>query len=220
MKLKITTQDKLVKALLICGILLPIIYVSIDTTSAILYKGYSYTDQAISELSAIGAPTGWMWKILNFLYSPLLVAFGIGVLKSAGSRRFLATSGILMIIEGTVGFGWLLFPMNMRGALGAATDTGHLVMSAITAVLMMLLIAFGSGVKKKWFRIYSILNILMMIGFGIYSTVYAVPRMIAQLPTPWMGIMERISVFSPIIWMGVLAAILLRDLKTREKGLN
>lgn len=50
-------RNKTIKVLLICGIIIPIFYISIDTISALLYTGYSYIDQAISELSAIGAPT-------------------------------------------------------------------------------------------------------------------------------------------------------------------
>jgi hypothetical membrane protein len=197
------------KILLICGIIIPLFYISIDTISAFLYQGYIYTDQAISELSAIGAPTAWIWTILNFVYNPLLVAFGIGVLKSADSKRGLRISGILMIIGGILGFGWLFFPMNMRGNIGTAFDVGHLVMSAVTVLTLTLIILFGSGAAGKRFRIYSILTIIVMLGGGGYSGTQA-PRVAAQLPTPWMGTIERVSVFLPLIWILVLAVVLLR----------
>jgi hypothetical membrane protein len=216
MKLKITTQHKLVKVLLICGILLPIIYVGVDAISAMLYKGYSYTDQAISELSAIGAPTSWIWVILNFVHNPLLIAFGAGVLMSAGQKRMLRITGILLIVAGVAGFSWLFFPINTRENIGSATNTGHLVVSAITVFLMTLYISFGSGAKGKGFRLYSILTVIVMLFFGFWTGTY-VPRVAAQLPTPWMGIIERVSVFSPIIWVGVLGFILLRDQKEKEK---
>ncbi|MCX6903403.1 MAG: DUF998 domain-containing protein [Verrucomicrobia bacterium] len=112
-------------------------------------------------------------------------------------------------MDGVIGFGWLVFPMNTRGNIGSATDTGHLVMSGLTVLLMLLFVAFGSGASGKRFRAYSILTIFVMLGFGMYVGAQA-PRVAAQLPTPWMGIMERISVFSPMIWVLVLAIVLLR----------
>ena len=47
----------LTKILLICGILSAVLYIGADIIAASLYEGYSYTSQAISELSAIGAPS-------------------------------------------------------------------------------------------------------------------------------------------------------------------
>lgn len=45
------------KALLVCGILSSLLYVAIDIYGALQFEGYSYASQAISELTAIGAPT-------------------------------------------------------------------------------------------------------------------------------------------------------------------
>ena len=39
------------------------------------------------------------------------------------------------------------------------------------------------------------------------------PRVEAQLPTPWLGVIERISVYSPMLWILVLAIILLQTEK-------
>lgn len=195
------------KVLLICGILAPLIYIGVDALSAILYEGYSYTDQAISELSAIGAPTSWLWLVLTCIFNPLIIAFGIGVWLSSNYKRLLRITGILLVVWGILGFVWLLFPMNMRGAIGSASDTGHLVLSGITVLLMTVFIGFGSGARGKWFRLYSILTILAMLIFGALVGTQA-PRVAAQLPTPGMGIMERVSVFSPMLWVLVLAVVL------------
>jgi hypothetical protein len=45
------------KLLLICGIVSSGLYVAADILAAMRHEGYSYADQTISELSAIGAPT-------------------------------------------------------------------------------------------------------------------------------------------------------------------
>jgi hypothetical protein len=198
------------KILLICGILASLLYISTDILLAMCYEGYSYTSQAISELSAVGAPTRSLWTVMTFLFNPLVVAFGIGVWKSADRKRSLQISGILLSAWGALGFVWLFFPMHMRGAIGSTTDTMHLVMAGVTVPLMMLFIGFGSGVQGKWFRLYSILTILAMLIFGAWTGMQA-PRVAAQLPTPWLGIMERVSVYSPMLWVLVFAVVLLRS---------
>jgi hypothetical protein len=202
-------QDKIVKVLLICGFVIPIYYISIDAVCAMSYGGYRYFDMAISELSAIGSPTASLWKILVILYNPLLFFFGLGIIRSASSKKSLRIAGYIMSISAILGYGWKFFPMNMRGNIGSASDTGHLAMAGLTVLMMTLFIAFGSGADGKKFRIYSIFTIAVMFGFGFYVGTQA-PRVAAQLPTPGMGIIERISVFSPMIWMLVLSVVLLR----------
>ncbi|MDQ4012322.1 MAG: DUF998 domain-containing protein, partial [Thermoproteota archaeon] len=53
-----------------------------------LWEGYSFTSQAISELSAIGAPTRPLVVTLGIIYDVLLIAFGLCVwIIAAGQRR-------------------------------------------------------------------------------------------------------------------------------------
>lgn len=204
------------KILLICGIIASALYIGTDTFLAMTWGDYSYNSQTISELSAIGAQTRTAWITMTIPFGLLLVAFGIGVWKSAGEKRSLRIAGILLSIWGAFGYVWLFFPMHMRGEIGSATDTGHLVMAGITVPLMMLFIGFGSGAGGKWFRFYSILTILTMLIFGAWTGTQA-PNVEAQLPTPWLGIIERISVFSPMLWIVVLATMLLREKKQQTQ---
>jgi hypothetical protein len=199
--------------LLFCGILSTIIYIASDIICAVTYPGYNYADQAISELSAIGAPTANLWRLLTILFSPFVIAFGIGVILS-GEKRSLNVTGALIALFGISGYAWQFFPMNMRGNIGSATDTGHLVLSALTVIILTLFIAFGSNALGKKFSFYSFLTILVMLFFGFLVGTMA-PSVAAQEPTPWMGIYERISVFSPMVWMSVLAIILIRSKKEK-----
>jgi hypothetical membrane protein len=212
-----STQVALIarKALLFCGILAPLIYVGTDLLAASLYEGYSYTDQAISELSAIGAPTSWLWQIMAFIFNPLIIAFGLGVWYVAHHRKSLRIAGTLIMLWGITGFIWLLFPMNMRGSIGSASDTGHLILSGFTVILITVFIAFASGAYGKGFRLYSIHTILVMLIFGAYVGMQS-PRVASQQPTPWMGIMERISLFSVLLWMMVLAFLLILKEKKQD----
>lgn len=203
------------KGLLFCGIFSSLLYVAIDMFAGMRYEGYSFLDQAISELSAIGAPTKPLWVAMTFLYCPLLIAFGIGVWISSSRKYYLRFTGILLAIWGFLGYVWLFFPMHMRGAIGSTTDTMHLVLSGVTVFLITLFIAFGSGAQGKLFRLYSILTIMVMLVFGALVSNQA-PRVAAQLPTPWMGAMKRVSVYSPMLWVLVLSIILLKNEKKSD----
>ena len=61
------------KFLLICGILASLLYLGTDTFAGMLYAGYNFKDQAISELLAIGAPTSWIVVTLFTLYDLFLI---------------------------------------------------------------------------------------------------------------------------------------------------
>jgi len=203
----------LTQIFLICGILSTILWIGTEIFASIQYDGYSYRDQAVSELSAIGAPTRLLWIAVQLVYNPLLMAFGIGVWKSAGMKSYQRIAGILIVVWGIIGFLWLFFPMHMRGAGVTATDTGHLVMSVVTVLTISLFIAFASGIKGKWFRLYSWMTILVMLVLGGWvGQQYA--RVAADMPTPWMGVIERVMVYAPLVWIAVLAVILL----PREPG--
>jgi hypothetical protein len=107
----------------------------------------------------------------------------------------------------------MFFPMHLRGAIGSSTDTVHLILAGATVLLILLFIGFGSVAFGKWFRIYSIGTILMLIIFGALTGQQA-PLVAAQQPTPWLGILERVSVYASMLWVLALAIILLRE----EKG--
>lgn len=74
-------NSKRYKLLLTCRILSSLIWIGGDIIISIMYEGYSFTSQAISELSAIGAPTKSFLTFNGFIYEILLLAFGFGQLQ-------------------------------------------------------------------------------------------------------------------------------------------
>ena len=201
------------KSLLVCGILAPVLYILSDIILGLSWKSYSFNTQSISELSAIGAPTRLCWILVSFLFNPLLIGFGIGIVKATATK--LRIAGFLLALWGALGFVWLFFPMHLRGAIGSPTDTMHLVMAGITVPLMICFIALGSRARGKGFRTYSIFTIILMLTFGAITASQA-SLVAAQQPTPWLGIIERVSVYSPMVWVAVLALLLLEQKIRKE----
>ncbi len=112
------------KALLGCGVAATLLYFGMDLLAASRYHGYSYTDQTISELSAVGAPTRSLWIPLGFVYSVLTIACGFGVWASASQKRALRFVGVFVAAIGVLGLvGWPFAPMHQREVLAAGGGT-------------------------------------------------------------------------------------------------
>jgi pimeloyl-ACP methyl ester carboxylesterase len=79
----------------------------------------------------------------------------------------------------------------------------------VTNILFMLAIGFGAAAFGKRFRFYSIATMLILIAFGALAGMDA-PHLQANLPTPWIGVWERINIFVYMLWQAVLATTLLR----------
>ena len=58
-------RERMLKALLICGILSSLLYFAINIIVPMQYPGYNSASQVPSELSAIGAPTRMLWSVLR-----------------------------------------------------------------------------------------------------------------------------------------------------------
>lgn len=196
------------KLLLACGILSPLLFVAMNVFVPRLFDGYSLASQTISELSAIGAPTRSLWVWLGTVYGLLFAAFGWGVWKSAGPNRPLRVAGALIVADGVVSLFWP--PMHLRGQELTLTDTMHIVWTIVTGLLMMLAVGFAAVAFGKWFRLYSSATLMIFFVFGALTGMEG-PRVAANLPTPWIGVWERIIIAAQMLWIAVLAVTLLRN---------
>lgn len=79
--------------------------------AASIYPGLSYTAQQVSELPAIGASTRALRVAMVYLWAPPVGAFAIGVWLSAGPKRSLRVTGILLVVYGIIGVLRTLFAL-------------------------------------------------------------------------------------------------------------
>jgi hypothetical protein len=205
------TSDRWTPLLLTCGIVASVLYVAMTLFVGLLWEGYSVVSGVPSELAAIGAPTRLLWIWLGAVYAVLMVAFGWIVWKSAPPNRALRIVGALLIASTVFGQFWP--PMHQRAVLaaggGTLTDTLHLVWAAITGLFFMFIVGFGAAALGKRFRIYSVATMVIVLACGAVTGTYA-SQVQADLPTPWVGVWERISIAVFMGWIAVLATALLR----------
>ena len=203
----VNAHEKTVNLLLICGIAGAFLYPLTDIIAGNLYKGYSFNEQTVSELFAIGAPTSQLVVILFTISSLLFLAFALGIWLLSGGKRILRALA-LMIFGNAVNslVLWNFFPMHMRGIQPTFTDTMHGILAINPFVLVSLIL--GAVYFKNWFRYYSIAIILLLI----IMVVFAVPKALLvydNQPTPGLGIMERTSQYGHQLWHAILAVVLL-----------
>jgi hypothetical protein len=164
-------------------------------------------------LTAIGAPTQALWARLGWIYTVLVAAFGFGLWNSVSRNRAVRIVSGLILAYASLGLLWPFAVMHQREVLaaggGTPSDTMHVVLGGVTVFLMFLVIAFGATGFGKRFRVYSIATIGVLLAFGGLTFLEA-PRLQANLPTPWIGLWERINISVFLLWIAVLATALLR----------
>jgi hypothetical protein len=197
------------RILLGCGVFSSLLYVFATVFVALQWRDYSSASQTVSELSAIGAPTRSLWVSLATPYTLLVAAFGYGVWMSADRNRPLRITAGVMVVYGVLGLFWP--PMHLREVLaaggGTLTDTMHIMFAMVTVLLMMLAMAFGAAAFGARFRLYSIATMAILAVCGAMSGTDA-PRLQVNLPTPWIGVWERINIGVFLLWVVVLAVTL------------
>lgn len=208
-------NPKTVKILLVCGILSSLWYIAINIFVPMMYEGYSMLSLTVSELSAIHAPTRILWVLCVMPYPMLFTAFGWGVWQSANGNKALRTMGYLILIYSVLNFFWP--PMHQREVIaaggGTVTDTLHIIWAVMTLIFMLVLMGFGSRAKGKEFRLYTLVTWLIFMVCGILTFLES-PGIEANLPTPWIGLWERINISAFMLWVGVFAAVRLSGVKS------
>lgn len=145
-------------------------------------------------------------------HGALVIPFGVGVCEAAGRRRALRTTGALLVALGASDLPAPCFPMHGREALargeGSRTDSMHIAVTSVNSCLILLAIGSASGAFGNRFRVYSIATIVVLLVTGVLTVTQA-SRLEANLPTPWAGTTERISIAGYLLWQVVLATALL-----------
>jgi hypothetical protein len=193
--------------LLACGILASLHYGAMLVFVPMRWEGYSSASQTVSELSAIGAPTRPLWLGLAVVYTLLLAAFGWGVWRSVERSRALRVVGALLIASAVIGLFWP--PMHLRGTEPTLTDTLHIAFAVVWNVLAVLTIVFAAAALGARFRLMSVATLAIFLVSGILTGMEA-PRIATNLPTPWIGVWERVIIGAFYLWLTVFAVVLLR----------
>ena len=197
------------RLLMLCGILSPLAYVIADVGGGLQWPGYSFVDYSISEVAALDAPSRPFAVKVFALHGVLLLLFVAGVLGGAYSRAakraaiFLGAIGILGAISS-------FFPIQQRGVPLARNEQAHMLLTVASVIGIVGAMITGGGAGSRRFRVFSNVTIVVTLAFGAMAGSYA-PQIPVDAPTPWLGVIERLSVYAYLLWMAAFANMLLID---------
>jgi hypothetical protein len=200
------------RILLFAGVAAPATYIGLDLVAASIYPAYSLRDQAISELSATGAPTAGLWSMVSPIFAILLLAFAIGLWRLT-RVRVLRVVAALMTALVALGPLWALFPMHQRGAATDAQDVGHLVLAGLSAAIITAFMVAGGIALGGWFRRLSFAMAIVVAASFLY-TFALVGRLGANEATPWLGAIERVGIYGYLAWIAILTLALFGNRRT------
>jgi hypothetical protein len=206
------------KALLYCGILSSLWYTAMNIFVPLHYPGYSSLNDTVSELSAIGAPTRILWVLPGTLYPLLYAAFGWGIFFLSRAQRKLRYLAMVILLYCVLNLYWP--PMHTREMLAAGakslSDTLHLVWTSVTVVLFVCTMVIGAMALGRKFRVYSVISIVLLAVFGLLTS-KDVALVEANLPTPMMGLWERINQYIFFLWIIVLSLQLITRYENQQR---
>ena len=196
-------NKKLINYLSLSGVASIVFYLLHDIVGAMNYPGYDWTSQAVSDLTAIDAPSfviasGFVtvYKILSCLCCALLCVL-IGDEEKRSLRFGVYLFAIMNLISA---IGYALFPLSSAGYDGSLQSFVHVyVLTALVVLLSIVsLVLIAVGALKSRYRLLGVLAIfaLALMFVGAVGS--------GSVPKEVFGILERFSTYSAVAFTGVL----------------
>lgn len=170
--------------------------------SPLAYPGYDWMSMAVSDLSAVGAPSRELAAQLNSLFGPCAVVSIMAVCVAIRNcEEKLLRSGVYLfaVMEWLCTVGYGCFPW-ISGAQG--TNIQNIIHILVTVFVVLLsivsMIMIFCGTRKsnlKSLGIWSLVCLFVMFAGAIGTNVF---------PKNVFGIFERMSTFSAVIFNAVL----------------
>lgn len=173
--------------------------------SQINYPGYNPMTMAVSDLSAVGAPSLDLYTRLGSLFGPCAIVSIMAVfVYSKNFKSKLLKVGILLfaIMQWVCNVGYNMFPL-VNGAGNSFQNIMHIVVTVLVVVLSissLIIIIVGSFKEKS-----NLLGILASICLGMMF-IGAIGT--GCLPKAVFGLFERFSTFSAVIFNAILGMFL------------
>lgn len=189
-------KRKLINWLGLLGPLSFISYLLAMIVSPMVYPGYDWLSQAVSDLSAQNAPSRMLWQQLATLYNlGGIVSITLVCVYVEGKMNSIMRKGIYLftIMNWVSAIGYAMFPLTSAGNAGGFQDIIHIyVITPIVVILSIVslgILIYG-GMKEKKYRnigIWALVSLLLMFAGAVG---------VGLVPQAYFGIPERFSVIA------------------------
>ena len=212
MKIEMREDKKtLINWLGLLGIISLLSYTAAVVFSPLAYPGYDWLSQAVSDLSAVNAPSLMRWNQLSSLYGLcgiVCVMMACVAIQGKLNKPLRAGVYIFAVMNWVSGVGYAMFPLSDSGDGGTAIqDVMHVYVVTAAVVLLsiasLVLIMIGGYRKKR------------LVSLAVWATVALVLMMAGGIgtgtaPKEIFGVFERFSVFAATGFNAVLGFYLFK----------
>ena len=211
-------KRKLINWLGLIGIIQLISYTAAVVFSPTAFPGYDWKSMAVSDLSAVDAPSRMLWEQLSAFYGVGSVVCSTCVSiyvsdKKVSTKLFRLGVYLFTIMNWVSNVGYKMFPLSDSGKdIAGFQEIMHMVTTAAVVLLSIvsLVLMIIVGCKKKEMRgigIWAIIALILMFAGAIGS---------GAVPPEYFGIFERFSTFSAVGFNAVLGVYLFKGFNKQE----
>ena len=195
---------------MLCGVLGPLLWLSLIAVAGALQPGFSHVTQYISELAERGSSTETLMRYAAFEFTGFLyLCFGLALMGEFRNGRFSRLAACLIAIDGLGRIGAGVFPCDPGcEGLSLSQNLHHFFATA----------GFGSGILATivWGIIFRIRDWPKMftgysVGSGISALTFLLLMTWSQNPMKTPGLFEHLATLVLSLWLLVFAAFLFRN---------
>ncbi len=196
------------KHLGVFGIISLLSYAAMVFFSPLAYPGYDWLSMAVSDLSAVGAPSAELAERLNALFGPgaviSVMAVCVGV-ADCKSKLLKMGVGFFAAMEWITVVGYKMFPWVQGSAPTDFQNVMHLLVTILVVLFSVVSIIFVAiGARKEGIRSLSNWAIVCFVAMllGAIGT--------GAMPKAVFGLFERFSTFSAVVFNAILGVYLVK----------
>lgn len=186
------------------------------------FPGYNWMESAVSDLSAMSAPSRQLWDQLSAVYSAgsIVCATCVAIYvsdKKISTKLFRVGIYLFTIMSWISKIGYSMFALDDAGKqISSFQEVMHMIVTVLVVVLSIasLVVLIIAGIKNKEVR-----------GIGIWAAIFFAMMMIGPIgmkafPPEYFGIAERLSIYSAIGFNAVLGIYLFNGFNTNKLNKN
>jgi len=217
----VTRAEGRVRLPLLLGAAAGALYLAVVVVAAVLTPGYSHVAQPVSSLYQAGAQIGLPVALAFAVYNVLVVGFGVAVATFAASgsarRRAGIGAGVALVLVGVAGALDDVFPQDPIGSAITTTGSLHIAFAAVDSLLTVVAMALAAwwllGRRElRALAAYSVASFLVILVAGPITGVATAST------SPVMGLLERVTIFTFIVWMVVASVVLAGNARRGATG--
>lgn len=190
------------------GIISLLSYTAMVVFSPLAYPGYDWMSMAVSDLSAVGAPSKDLAEQLNALFGPCAVVSIMAVcvaMQNVKQRQIRLGVYFFAAMEWICCVGYKMFPYVADAPGSHPQNVMHIIVTALVVVFSIAALVFIMiGGRKNEYRSLGICAAVCL------AAMFIGPVGTALLPKVVFGLFERFSTFSAVVFNAILGIFLMR----------